>query len=317
MNFGKLVDIDYNVLDNVCSLLSKKLNPKSYRPFDWRNDKYWLDDAEDPLKVSQFFAIGNAINFRYWSINEAGKYVHCQGKKGGSSERGARYMWRSLKICCDNGMFPILEAEKLANITLDEMRQIIQDDEGNDVMPALQERLRNWKNLGYKLFEYWNGEFYNLVQETKGSLFDFIQLSRQFRAFDDPLCKMTMVNAIMHQGRGIIKFDMPIFPAIDYQLLKQQMRIGILTLKERISKKIIYKELLTSSEARELRNAGLTAFMYMIEKTSLPGDLIDNTWWMNKKVCQTEKPFCEKCLFNTVCLKKADYWIPLEITRYY
>jgi len=317
LNFGKLVDIDYQVLDAVCNLLSKKVDPKIYKPFDWRDDKYWLNDFEGPSKVSQFFAVGNALNFRFWSINEKGEYIYCQGKKGGSFERGALYMWRSLKICYDNDIFPILKAEKIAKITLDEMKRIFQTDEGNNIMPALQERLLNLKDLGYKLFEYWNGEFYNLVQKTEGSLFNFIQFSRQFRAFDDPLCKMAMVNAIMHQRRGIIKFDTTLFPAIDYQLLKQQMRIGILILKEKISKKIKRGKLLEGSEARELRNAGLKAFMYMMEKTSLPGDLIDNIWWRNRKVCRTKNPFCKKCLFYDVCQKRTDYGIPLEITRYY
>ena len=317
LNFGKHVNIDYQILDAVCNLLFEKIDPEICKPFDWRNDKYWPSDAEDPSKVSQFFAIGNAINFRYWFINEKGEYTYCQGKKGGSLEKGAKYMWRSLKVCYDNDIFPILKAEKIAKITLNEMKRIFQTDEGSDVMPALQERLLNWRDLGHKLFEYWNGKFYNLVQKTEGSLFNFIQFSRQFRAFDDPLCKMTMVNAIMHQGREIIKFDMPIFPAIDYQLMKQQIRIGILILKEEISKKIKCRKLLESSEARELRNASLTAFLRMMEKTSLPGDLIDNIWWENRKICQTEKPLCERCLFYNVCLKRTDYGIPLEDTRYY
>ncbi len=317
LTFGKMVDLNYNVLDQVCKLLSKIKDQHKYEPLDWRDECHWPDDREDMSTVSQFFVVGNAINFRYWWINDRGVYRYCQGMKGKSRERGAYYMWRALRLCQKNGVVPILNAKKLSKISLNEMKQIFRDDEDRDVMPALKERQKNWRDLGYKLLEYWDGQFYNLVKETQNSLFEFVRYSRQFRAFDDPLCKMVMVNAIMHQGRGIVKFDSPIFPGIDYQLLKQQMRIGIVVPKGKLMKKLIRKEILTHGETRELRNAGLRSFLHIMEKTSIPGDVIDNLWWMNKRKCLDLQPLCEGCLFSDVCTKKTEYGIPLELTRYY
>jgi hypothetical protein len=126
-----------------------------------------------------------------------------------------------------------------------------------------------------------------------------------------------MVNAIMHQGRGIRKFDRPIFPGIDYQLLKQQMRIGIVVPNKTLAKKLIQGTLLGHKEARELRNAGLSSFLHLMQKTSIPGDVIDNMWWNNRQICTDSKPSCEKCLFRKVCEKKTPFGIPLEMTRHY
>lgn len=88
--------------------------------------------------------------------------------------------------------------------------------------------------------EYWSGEFFNLVQETgkSRSLRFFVDFSRQFRAFDDPLCKTGM----------------------DYELPKDKIRNGILQLDEKLGAKIVKGNLLSSDECRELRNAGLSAF---------------------------------------------------------
>lgn len=319
LEFGQRVNIDYSVLGEVCKQIAGMEKPE---PFDWRDSAHFPDDNEGLTKVSQYFAVGNAINFRYWSL-DAGKWQYCYGKKGGTDERGAYFMWRSLRLCDEKGSFPILDASKLAQVTSSQIKRIFMDDDGSITMPDLQERIKNWRDLGNKLYEYWSGEFYNLLKQTKGSLFRFIQYSRQFRAFDDPLCKMTMVNAIMHQGRGLVEFDEPLLPAMDYELLKQQMRMGILVLTENLKKKIVDKQILQSEEARELRNAGLRAFITMIKKTGIGGHLIDNIWWFNRVACRTDNPVCQikgeehKCKFLNVCHKRIEYKIPLEVTRYY
>jgi len=323
LQFGKYVELDYGVLDKICELTSKEDAYKFYKPYSWDDPHYWLENDKGMKDVSQYFTVGNAINFRYWWIAENSRINQCHGMKGGMDVGGAMYMWRSLRMCYDKETYPILDAYKLAKISITDLKVIFQDDNGNVPLPLLEERLKNWRDLGKKLCEYWGGEFYNLLKETKNSLYNFIQYSRQFRAFDDPICKMTMVNAIFHQGRGITKFRETIFPGIDYQLVKQQLRIGILAPKETVKNKLIHGELLSEEEARELRNACLKAFIYIMKKTNIAGDIIDNKWWFNRQNCKDEDPVCQNsetintCLFSKVCEKKIQYKRPLENTRYY
>jgi len=323
LEFGKHVELDYKLLDKICNLMSKEDVFKSYKPHSWEDPRYWLEDTKGERDVSQYFTLGNAINFRYWWKEQNGRIRHCQGIKGGMNVNGALYMWRSLKTCYDQETFPILDAHKLSKLSLKDFKKIFQDDNGKVPMPLCKERIKNWRDLGRKLCEYWSGDFYNLVKETKNSLYNFVQYSRQFRAFDDPLCKMTMVNAIFHQGRGITRFKESIFPGIDYQLIKQQLRIGILIPKGNVRNKLINEELLSEKEARELRNACLKAFIYIMKKTRIAGDVIDNKWWFNRKNCKDENPVCKNsetinaCLFSKVCKKRTRYKSPLENTRYY
>jgi len=320
---GKFVELDYEALDRICDLIRTGKAFKTYKPYPWNDPRYWPDESEEKWTVSQYFAVGNAINFGYWQRQERGGITYCQGTKGGIQTSGALYLWRALRTCYENGTFPILDSQKLAKISVRDLEKIFKDDAGRTRLPQLEERTRNWQDLGSRLCEYWNGEFYNLLQDCSNSLYTFVQYSRQFRAFDDPLCKLTMVNAILHQGRGLVKFKEPILPGIDYQLMKQHLRIGVLKPKRRISKKLVRENLLSVEEARELRNACLEAFIYIMNKTGVAGDSLDNKWWFNRNNCSDDKPVCEnsetlsKCLFSQVCKKNTRYKRPLENTRYY
>ena len=73
----------------------------------------------------------------------------------------------------------------------------------------------------------WGGEFVNVVDAARGSLTRFAELSATFRAFDDPVRKLTMVNAIMLAGSGLTHFDEEPLPGIDYHLIKQAVRQGL------------------------------------------------------------------------------------------
>ncbi len=316
--------IDPTALDSICSLMEKERIIDTVQPYTWKDPALWPDDSMGDAHISQFYTLGNSINFRYWWIDPDGKFKHCSGIKNGISMKGSSYMWRSLKVCCDDEVFPILDSKKLSKITLDDVKDIFRDDEGAVPMPACPERLKNWRDLGKKLYEYWSGEFYNLLKETKGSLYDFVQYSRQFRAFDDPLCKMTMVNAIMHKGRGLVKFDQSIFPAIDDKLPHQQVRIGLLILDRKLENKLRRREYLSPQETRELRNASLQAFIFMMKKTGIGGDVIDNIFWLNRRNCDSDRPVCEddgeieKCLFHKACKQNTEYRFHLtKNTRYF
>jgi hypothetical protein len=76
------------------------------------------------------------------------------------------------------------------------------------------------------LAESWDGRFYNVAEATDGSIVEFARLSADFRAFDDPILKLTMVNAIVHTGSGVYSFRDEPLPAIYYHLLRHALRQG-------------------------------------------------------------------------------------------
>jgi hypothetical protein len=282
---------------------------------------YAVDRSE--VERSQFFAIGNAINFRYWD-KVGGQVVRAKGVKRGQEFAGAMYMWRCLQVALDDGRYPLLSASYLANLTVSDFAAIFSDDHGqNPLQIGEDERLTNLRDLGQRLVAKWNGQFFELVKTAQGSLVSFAQLSQDFRAYDDSCYKLTMVNAILHSGSGLVSWDADPLPGIDYQLLKQLLRIGVMTPATRITAKLQRQELLSSDEAYELRRTALRAFATMSTMTGLSGELLDNRFFMNRRKCDDERPVCldprtaSECPFYGPCEERIAFTIPLEMTRYY
>ena len=230
-------------------------------------------------------------------------------------------MWRCLKVCIEQNKYPILDAKYLMNINLKEMKNIFKTDQGKNIIPCMKERLKNWRNLGKILMEKYDGNFYNVILSTNSSLKRFITFSNGFRAFNDPLCKLTMVNAIFLQGREIIDFKGEIFPAIDYQLMVQTLRIGLIDIENSLKKKIENRRFISKEESLALRKATLKCLKIIANKVGITGDVIDNIFFLNGRMNCTYNMICQSqsgiCKFEPVCKKKIKFYMPLENTRYY
>jgi hypothetical protein len=290
-------------------------------PAAWDDALFWNVEAS-VAERSQYFAIGNAINFRYWRLGEQG-LVPAAGLIGGEAFRGAMYMWRSLRRCIDQQQLPLLDAGFLSNITGDEFDVIFSDDSRTNPLDiAREERLANLRNLGTTLADSWGGLFYNVACASRGSIVEFARLSSTFRAFDDPLFKLTMVNAIVHSGSGVYLFRDEPLPAIDYHLLRHALRQGMVEPETFLEAKLREGRLLSEIEAYELRRVTLAVFLRLAEQTGLSGELLDNKYWLNRGNC-SDNPVClepdtaELCPFLDACLRATAYRLPLELTRYY
>jgi|SRR5215218_7064340 hypothetical protein len=136
-----------------------------------------------------------------------------------------------------------------------------------DVLPALDERMTNWIDLGVKLKENWDGQSINIVNASNGSI---IYISKDIFQFSEHMMihfKMIMVNALMHHQRGIIITfsDQIIIPGMEYQIVKQLLlRQGVIVPNSEIATKLSNYELLTDSEAEVLRRAELTALLHIM-----------------------------------------------------
>src|SRR5262249_20057558 len=151
-----------------------------------------------------------------WQL-EDGEVVPAVGTIEGQPFRGAMYMWRCLRRTLDRDAMPLLDAGFLAKLSDDEFDAIFSDDAGaNPLDVARDDRIRNLRDLGKRLQDSWGGLFYNVAQASQRSIVAFAQFSAEFRAFDDPIFKLTMVNAIVHSGSGVYEFRDEPLPAIDY-----------------------------------------------------------------------------------------------------
>jgi hypothetical protein len=298
-----------SVADERVTLVAQQLLQETEaHPFEraaWDDALFW-NVEDDPAHRSQFFAIGNAINFRFWRL-EGNDAVPAVGTIEGQSFRGAMYMWRCLRRTLDRQELPLLDANFLAVLSDGDFDAIFSDDAGvNPLDVAREERIKNLHDLGRKLGNLWSGLFYTVARASEGSIVAFARLSAGFRAFDDPLFKLTMVNAIVHSGSGVYEFRDEPLPAIDYHLLRQALRQGMVVPDGRVAERLRAGKLLHRSEASELRRVALVAFVSLAAKTGLSGEVIDNIYWLNR----ANSDFLSGCT-------QQEFGLPLELTRYY
>jgi hypothetical protein len=319
---SQVVGIDPRALSAMAERVREIQGILEATPFAWDDPKYWLVSAP-VAERSQYFAIGAALDFRFWHL-QRGRIMPVKGQVQGELQQGAMYMWRCLRRAVDTGELPVLDAGFLARITPDEFDAIFRDDDQRQPLRiAIRDRIANLRDLGAVLQDCWHGQFWNVVRESDGSLQRFARLSARFRAFDDPLYKLSMLNAILHEGSGLSRFDSDAMPAIDYHLVKQMLRHGILVPAQALLDKLVGHRYLTSSEASELRRMTLSAFLRLSDTTGIPGPVLDNLWWQNRRNCTNELPVCsetatsEKCPLLHACQRLTDRGMPLEKTRHY
>jgi hypothetical protein len=285
-------------------------------PYAWDDPKFWPIEADASVR-SQLLTVGNALNFRFWRMSTEGTIEPLGGRLEGEHFTGSMYMWRRLRLSYDAKM-PVVDAEYLATMDAAIFYAVFADDDGvNPLAEAIGERIANLQDLGKKLLSDWGGQFGNLLHEVGSALPKFTRLSSQFRAFDDPLGKLTLVNALMHRGSGLVSFEDSLLPAIDYQILKQLLRQRVLTCDERLDAKLRAGVYLDENEALQLRSAALEALLLVGLTTGLSGDLIDNQIWGNRTTCADSQPKCATCKFSAFCAKDVDVKRPLQLTRHY
>jgi len=310
------VGIDWKKVVSLAATMRATVPSTGARAYSWNDPKFWSTGEERWIR-SQLLTVGNALNFRFWRRSDHGDVEPMAGILDGERHTGSMYMWRRLRLAFDEDR-SISSAEFLAAMTPTSFDALFSDDDGfNPLSVAIDERVANLRDLGEGLLTHWDGRFSNLLKEADGSLPRFVALSSRFRAFDDPLAKLTFVNGLMQKGSGLAEFQEQLLPAIDYQIVKQLLRQGVLAPDLELSAKLVANAYLDQSEALELRTAAMDALLGGGAESSLPGDYIDNQLWRNRVICTETAPRCNDCPFSSFCSRDIDFQRPLQITRYY
>jgi hypothetical protein len=316
-----LVVIDREQVDRMAGHLRGRVDSADFKPARWDDPLFWNVEATDERR-SQYFAIGSALNFRFWDLRD-GQLVPAAGSLDGQRYGGAMYMWRCLRRADQRQEVDLLDCEVLSNLSDREFAAVFTDDFGNNPLAvAGEDRLANLRDLGDRLHSEWDGLFFNVVRASGGSLAAFAGFSNSFRAFDDPVYKLTMVNAILHSGSNIYRFRDEPLPAIDYHLLRHALRQGLIRPSSALALKLTKMNVLADDEARELRRVALLAYVDLATKAAVSGELLDNAYWRNRVNC-TDVPVCvdpqtaDRCPFLAACERFVGFALPIEFTRYY
>jgi hypothetical protein len=147
-------------------------------PAAWDDPLYWNVEAPRQDRC-QFLAIGNAINFRFWSITD-NYLVPAEGFVAGRLLRGSMYMWRRLRLALQRGDLA-LDAAFLASLDVPRFRRAFEADDGSfPLEPGVEDRVENLCDLGTRLSEHWEGQFGRVVEQRRARSSVSLRCQRSF-----------------------------------------------------------------------------------------------------------------------------------------
>jgi len=216
-------------------------------------------------QLIDFVLLANSINFAFTDFDTKNKF---SANYNGIEYRGAFGMLACLKKALDRNI-PILDAEYLKKININEMQNIFQ---GNIRIPMFIERLNIFKEVGRVLSKKHDSHFHNLVEKSNNLLFNngkglVETLVNDFNSFNDSVGykrkkiifnkRAQLAPAILYarfKNKGDFQVNdinkLTVFA--DYVLPKGLRDLGILNYAYSLAKKIDLQELIPKESRQEL-----------------------------------------------------------------
>lgn len=257
-------------------------------------------------KIQAMF-IENVVNFCFWA--EKGKekwYIEWNGKiiKSG---------WYGLVMCFERALAnkkPILNAEYLASISLDDVKKIFLGC-NNIEIPLIEERMKNLRESGKILLDKYQGKFINLLETANYNAIEIVRLIyKDFSSFRDifnfngqeiVFLKRAQVcaNDISYiykrkNNKSLTNIDQ-LTAFADYKLPQILRMFDILKYNNQLAEKIDNYILIPSGskEEIEIRSATIWGIELIRQKLSnYTAAQIDNAiWLMSQTLSDKTKPY--------------------------
>lgn len=172
----KYVEIHEENLDKIAGIILSKLQlGKAVEEMQFGNTGNLKDNI-------QLIFLEDVVNFCFWAEKEKSKW-EVEWPRGDKADG-----WYGLTKCFARAMVqnkPILKAEFLENISLDDARTIFASSNSTEI-PLLQERMRNLQEAGKVLREKYNGEFINVLEKADYDAIKIVQfILEDFPSFRD------------------------------------------------------------------------------------------------------------------------------------
>ena len=157
------------------------------------------------------------------------------------------------------------------------------------------------RDLGYKLVNYYGGDAYRLVSESKGFLRlgvgeGFIDRLKVFKAYQDPVEKKAFLLAKFLERRGVLEVkdhynkEVP----VDNHLVRIALRTGIISVDQATLEKISLGVDFSEEEDVLIRYTARIAYKEVARRAGIdPFILDDYLWSFGRKCCTPARPTCK------------------------
>ena len=283
-----------------------------------------LPPINHPKALDYFFA-ATVHQFSFWSIHNQKYYQPLIAPLGGVMLKGSDYLWKCFSLALERDA-EFCSPNRQASLSLEELKTIMQDDNGNQPMPAIELHLEESHRYGRDMLAL-NLDPESIIKQSKFSsnpLSAFINILDQIGGYkEDPLRKKSGLLALILNQRpeNFLPFQKTdhIDPVIDYHNMRLCLRAGLIDiLDEKLNKKLIDRIILSKDEEWAIRYAAYCARQQIVNLSGKPEGAIDWFFFNTRKTCpEMTPPLCESCLIDSVCDHKKEMFQPVIRTTYY
>jgi hypothetical protein len=210
----------------------------------WDAEHHFQGNQEETVA---YFLVVDAVNFCFWPPPESKKWEISYREKRYSGYYGLSV---SLKKALESKI-PLTDASFLASLTMEQLQRVLA---GTGVLLLMEERLRNFRELGRELLDKYHGRASEMVEAAGGSAIKLVRmLAAEFSSFRDQATyqgqnvffykRAQLFASDLHGalgGKGLGSFsDMKELTAFaDYKLPQVLRHLGVITYSSSLAEKV-------------------------------------------------------------------------------
>lgn len=272
-----------------------------------------------------FFFASTLQQFGFWTT-QAGHYKEpLIAPIQGRMLKGSSYLSQVYRrAMAENPAFLTVNGQ--ATVTAAQFAMLYRDDNGRDVMPAIELHWQlanrygqDMQTLGYTP--------QSLVEEAQGSkrpLKTFLALLDKIGGYkEDPLRKKSMLLALILNQRPekFLTFgaDETPPPVIDYHLMRSCLRVGLIEVQdEALKDALLARQVISAVDEQVVRRAAYDAFEQIAALSGKSMGAVDYFFFGARRRCpEMTEPDCVKCPLDPICAKQKALFQPVYRTTFY
>ncbi|MCB8937324.1 MAG: hypothetical protein H6654_18125 [Ardenticatenaceae bacterium] len=278
----------------------------------------------DPGTLDFFFA-STLQQFGFWTTQDGRYHQPLIAPIQGQMRKGSSYLSQVYRRAMTE--YPeFLTVKGQASVTAEAFAEIYRDDNGQDVMPALDLHWQMARSYGQDM-QALGYTPQSLVEEARGSerpLQTLLMLLDKIGGYkEDPLRKKSMLLALILNQRPekFLTFapDDIATPVIDYHLMRSCLRVGLIEVKdEALAAAIAARRVISEADEQVVRQAAYNAIEQL---TAVSGKTIGAIDWFffdaRRRCPEMTEPECAKCALDPICAKRKELFQPVYRTTAY
>ena len=277
-----------------------------------------------PKALDYFFA-ATLQQFGFWSTRDDRYDQPLIASIGGVDLKGSDYLWEAFRRALERDP-EFCSAERQAQLSSEEWRQVFRADDGSDPMPALDLHVQQARSYGQDMLalELTPQAVLDAALASAEPLQTLMLLLDKIGGYkEDPLRKKSGLLALILNQRPErflpLREDEEVAPVIDYHALRSCLRMGLVdVVDEQLRRKLLNRQVVSAEEEWAVRFAAYRAEETIVALSGKGTGAVDHFFFSARRRCpEMTDPECRRCAVDPVCAHRKGLFQPVFRTSFY